>query len=97
MRITTQDRIKEVWMQVIDPKKIRKLMIVQEISQRQLAEVIGWKSHSYLGRILNGQIKSIDSDAAARIAVTLGVGMDDLFLPKASTVTVHSELSKKAS
>ena len=78
-------------MLVTDPKKIRRLMIVQEVSQRQLAQVIGWKSHSYLGRILNGDIKTIDPDAAARIAVTLGVTMDDLFLPKASTVTVHSE------
>lgn len=97
MRITTQDRIKEVWMLVTDPKKIRRLMIVQEVSQRQLAQVIGWKSHSYLGRILNGDIKTIDPDAAARIAVTLGVGMDDLFLTKASTVTVHSDASRKAS
>lgn len=84
-------------MQVIDPKKIRRLMVVQEVSQRQLALMLGWKAHSYLGRIINGQITTVDPETATRIAVALGVTMDDLFLPRASTVTVHSEQPGKAS
>lgn len=83
-------------MKIQDPKRIRKLMLIQEISQRELCTVIGWKSHSYLGRILRGEIKTIDPDAAVKIAATLGVGIDDLFLPQVSTVTVHNGLQRES-
>ena len=72
-------------MVLIDPKRLRKLMLIQGISQRDLAELIGWRSHSYLGRFIRGEVKSIDPDAAVRIAHIFGVGVDDLFLSKAST------------
>lgn len=85
------DRIVEVWMKVIDHKRLAKLMAIQEVSHRDLARVIGWRSHSYVGRIVRGEIKSIEPDAAAKIAVTLGVGMDDLFVPRVSAVSTQNE------
>lgn len=94
--ITRNDRIREVWMQVKDRQQIAKLMVIQGISQREMSRIIGWESHSYLGRILNGTIKSINSDAAARIAATLGVGVDDLFLARVSTTKVQSAPRKGA-
>lgn len=72
-------------MVLIAPKLLRKLMLIQGISQRDLAELIGWRSHSYLGRFIRGEVKSIDPEAAVRIAHIFGVGVDDLFLSKAST------------
>lgn len=77
-------------MQVRDRKKLATLMVINDISQRELARMLGWKSHTYLGRILNGQVSTLDAEAAAKIAAIFGVGMDDLFLPRVSTVTVQS-------
>jgi len=76
-------------MQVTDRKKIAKLMVIKDISQRELSRTIGWRSHSYLGRILRGEITNVDPDAAVRIAAVLEVGVDDLFLPRVSTEAVH--------
>lgn len=66
-------------------KRLRKLMLIQGVTQRALAEAIGWKSHSYLGRILRGEIKMIDVDAAARMAHYFEISMDDLFLVRTSS------------
>lgn len=72
-------------MKVLDPKKIQKLMVIQGVTQRELAEAAGWESHSYLGRILRGEIKSIRAEPAARIARHLQCGVDDLFVARLST------------
>lgn len=69
----------EVYMILRDRKKLARLMIVQEISQRELAKAAGWRSHSYLGRLLRGEVKTLDSDPALRIAHKLMVPVDDLF------------------
>ena len=83
-------------MRVLDPKKIVKLMVIKGISQRQLALALGWESHSYLGRILRGQIKSVQPDIAARIAEYLEVGMDDLFVPRVTSDTAQTARRKRA-
>lgn len=72
-------------MRVIDPKKILKLMVIQDVSARALAEAVGYASHSYVTRILRGEIKTVTPDRAARIASHFGVGMDDLFVGRLST------------
>lgn len=66
-------------------KRLQKLMLIQNTSQRALAEAIGWRSHAYLGRILRGEINTIDTDAAVRIAHHFEVGVDDLFLVESSS------------
>lgn len=72
-------------MRVIDPKKIAKLMLIQEVTQRQLAEAAGWQSHSYVARLLSGEIKTVTPDRAARIARYFEVGVDDLFVARLSS------------
>jgi transcriptional regulator with XRE-family HTH domain len=74
-------------MQVIDPKKIKKLMVIQDVSARTLAEEVGYQSHSYITRILRGEITTMTPDRAARLARFLGVGIDDLFVTRLSTDT----------
>lgn len=81
--------LSEVWMQVIDRKRLAKLMVIQGVSQRELSTAAGWKSHSYLGRILRGEVTTLEPEPAARIACTLGVGMDDLFMPRMSSQTAR--------
>lgn len=69
----------EVYMILRDRKKLARLMVVQEVSQRELAEAAGWRSHSYLGRLLRGEKNSLEPDPALRIAHYLMVPVDDLF------------------
>lgn len=79
-----RESISEVWMELIEPKRLAKLMVIQGISQRQLAEDIGWKSHTFVARLLKGDVKSLSPEPAIKIALRLGVGIDDLFLAKTS-------------
>lgn len=65
-----------------DPKLLLSIMLVQDVSQRELARAVGWKSHSYLGRLLRGEVKTLDGDAALRIAHRLGLPVDSLFLTR---------------
>lgn len=65
-------------------KRLLTLMLVQEVSTRSLATAVGWKSHTILSRLLRGEQHTITPDKAARIALALGVGMDDLFVPRSS-------------
>lgn len=75
----------EVYMQLIDRKRLAKLMVIQGVTQRELAAAAGWKSHGYVQGLLSGQYKTLRTDPAARIAAYLGVGVDDLFVARVSS------------
>lgn len=73
-------------MQLKDPKKLARLMVIKDVSQRDLAKAAGWgKSHSFVGRLLNGKASTLSVESAARIAHFLECGVDDLFLVKVSS------------
>ena len=72
-------------MRVTDLKRLKKLMLIQGVSARQLADVCGYKSHAYITRILRGEITTVTPERAVRIARHLEVGVDDLFMPRLST------------
>lgn len=74
-------------MELQDRKKLAKLMVIQDVSQRELARIAGWRTHSYLGRLLRGDAKTLNPEPALRIAKALGVGVDDLFLTKVDSST----------
>ena len=74
-----------VWMLVRSHTKLRGYLLVKDISHRQLADALGWKSHSYIGRLVRGQIKTLDPDAALKIAKILEVPVDELFIIKVSS------------
>jgi transcriptional regulator with XRE-family HTH domain len=81
--------IGDLWMELRDRKKLQRLMVVQEVSQRELAAAAGWKAHSYVSRICRGEIKNISPEPALRIAKFLGVGVEDLFLTKVEEVSAQ--------
>ena len=88
----------EIWMELRDRKKLQRLMIVQEISQRELARRAGWKSHTYLGKLLRGDRKTLETEPALRIAHALHVGVEDLFVTKVDSPEyelVPKRVSKK--
>jgi transcriptional regulator with XRE-family HTH domain len=74
-------------MRVENLKRLKRLMAIQEVSARQLAEACGYKSHAYITRILRGEITTVTPERAARIARHLEVPIDDLFVPRLSSDT----------
>lgn len=64
---------------------LAQLMENRSVSARQLAGAVGWKSHSYMNRLLSGQVKTLRPDAALRIAHYFHVPVDLLFLVRSST------------
>lgn len=77
-------------MRITDRKKLAKLMVIQDVTQRELAQAAGWRSHSYLGRLLRGDADTLEVEPAVRIAQYLGVGTDDLFVARVSSDTRQS-------
>lgn len=51
------------------------------ISNRQLAKAAGYRSHSYMNRLTNGDATTLQVKAAAGISEALGVTFDVLFAP----------------
>lgn len=82
-------------MELRDRKMLQRLMIVQEVSNRRLAKAAGWKSHSYMNRLVSGQVKTLEPEPALRIAKFLGVGVEDLFLTQVSDFNELLDTEKK--
>lgn len=72
-------------------RKLLKLMVIQDVSRRVLAQAAGWSSHSYMNRLLNGDVSTLAPEPAVRIATFLGVPVDDLFLPKSTSNTGRTD------
>lgn len=87
-------------MRLHNRKGLRKLMAIQNVSARELARAAGWKSHSYMNRLLkdpkDGGVDTLDLEPAVRIARYLGVGVDDLFMPRLSTDTAQNARRRSA-
>lgn len=84
-------------MLVKDPELIRRLMESKQppVSARALTkQVWGTKSHSYMNRILAGQVNSVSTDSAVKIAYLLGVPVDVIFVTRASGETPRSVQGK---
>lgn len=55
-------------------------------SKRELSQFAGWRSHTYLHRLLDDEgPKTLKTDPAIRIAFRLGVPVHRLFVTRAST------------
>lgn len=81
----------EVWMKVRDHRKLARLALIQDASHRDIAAAVGWKSHSYVSRILRGEVKTIDPEAAVRMCHFFGVAVDDFFVTRSSRKPGQSE------
>lgn len=88
---TTAADLGDLYMVLNDRKRLAKLLLIQGVSQRELAHAAGWKAHSYLQRLLSGEVKTLEPEPALRIAEYLGVGVDDLFTPRVSHDVRHND------
>jgi transcriptional regulator with XRE-family HTH domain len=77
--------LRGIWMRLDNRKLLLKLMAIQGVSARTLAAKAGWKSHSYMNRLLRGEVNTLEVEPAVRIAEFLQVGVDDLFMPRTSS------------
>lgn len=78
-------------MRLTNRKLLAKLMAIQGVSHRDLAAAAGWRSHSYVSRLLRGEVDTLEIDPAVRIAEYLQIGVDDLFVPRSSSQTRHAD------
>lgn len=81
-----------------DRRKLARLMTIQDVTHRDLARVAGYSAHSYISRLVRGEVTSLRTDPALRIAHHLNVAVEDLFLPGASSEdgqTVPEQSSKR--
>jgi transcriptional regulator with XRE-family HTH domain len=87
----------DVWMQLTAQgrKRLATLMTIQDKSQRDVAQAAGWDSHSYVGRLLRGEVDTLKPKPALRIAHFFGVGVDDLFVTRVSSSNGDSHQSKR--
>lgn len=74
----------EIWMELKDLELLQELMETHEVSARELSRFAGWKSHTYLQRLLRGEVKTLKTDPAIRIAYRLQVPVHRLFVTKVS-------------
>lgn len=86
----------EFWMELKDRDLLLGLMDEQKVSARELARFAGWKSHTYLQRILRGEVKTLKTDPAIRIAYRLGSPVSSLFRSHASSESAQSVAAKKS-
>jgi transcriptional regulator with XRE-family HTH domain len=86
----------ELYMLVKDADLLRRLLDTKGLTARQVTRSMGWKSHSYLNRILAGQVRTVTPDAAVKIAYLLQVPVDLIFVARVSGDARHSEGRKSA-
>lgn len=76
-----------VWMRLHKDgrKRLAKLLLIQEVSHRELARAVGWKSHGMVAHLLAGRRNSVEPHHAVAMAKYLGVEVSDLFLTETSS------------
>lgn len=72
-------------MQLHDRRLLAKLMAIQDASQRDVADAAGWNSHTFVGRLLKGEVTTLKPEPAVRIANFFGVPLETLFVPRVAT------------
>lgn len=86
----------EIWMELKDRELLVELMEIQRVSARELAKVAGWKSHSYMNRLISGAAKTLKSEPALRIAYHLQVPAHRLFVTRVSGDAAQTDRSGRA-
>lgn len=86
----------EIWMELKDHTLLAELMDEQKKSARHMARTAGWKSHTYMQRLLRGMEKNVKAEPAARIAHELGVPFNLLFRTRVSGDSAQTVRERKS-
>lgn len=79
-----------MWMELVDRDKLARRMRQMNVSQRELARAAGWKSHTYMRRLLTGEANTLNTDPALRIAHYLHLDVDDVFVTRVDSARVQA-------
>jgi transcriptional regulator with XRE-family HTH domain len=82
-------------MRLKDRRKLARLMATEDVSGRELARLVGYTSHTYMQRLLRGEVKRWPPAVAALVAQRLGVDVSTLFLTEVTTNTGHFRQAQK--
>lgn len=96
MKVIRNEPIGELWMKIRSHKRLARLMVVQEVTHRQVAAAAGWRSHSIVGRMVRGEVATIEPERALRIANFLQTPVDDLFVTQVSSISAQVAQSEGA-
>lgn len=77
-------------------ERLKALMHGHDVTHRQLAQIAGWSTHSYLGKLLRGDANTLAPEPATKIAEHFGLDVNDLFVARLSTNTGHSAQSRRS-
>lgn len=77
-------------------KRLKTLMEIHDLSGRDVAEIAGYKSHTYMARVLRGEYKVLGHEHALRLAAYFKVGLDDLYVVRVSSATEENDRSDAA-
>lgn len=94
-RSIARNDLPELWMELKDRSLLASLMDEQHKSARHMARVAGYRSHTYVQRLLRGEAKNLDAVPAARIAHELGVPFGLLFRTRVSGDSERSAHTKE--
>lgn len=84
-------------MELKDRELLIELMEEQSVSGRELSRFAGWKSHTYLQRLLKEDgPKTLEVDPAIRIAYRLGTPVHRLFRTRSSTESAQTVPERKS-
>lgn len=89
--------IGELWMEVRDLEMLKSLQIVRKVSNRDLAKIAGYKSHSYMNKLMKGDATTLNPEPALRLANYFKVGVEYLFSTEVSTKPTQSDYKKNSS
>jgi len=78
-------------MEVRDLALLQTLATAHRSTHRDIAKAAGYSSHSYVGRLMRGQVKAVEPTPAARIAHYFGVELGALFVPTVTGIPGKSD------
>jgi len=87
--LTSRVRAREPAVRLHNLTGLKTLMVVRAVSQRRLARAAGYRSHAYLGRVLRGEVDTVEPGAARAIAGFLQVDVEFLFAPRLPSPAAH--------
>lgn len=70
-------------------RTLRRLIISEGVTHRELAEAAGYRGHSKIGRLCRGESRLLEEKYALAIAHKLNVHVGVLFLPETSSKNGH--------
>lgn len=85
----------ELWMIVKDPEAVKRVVAAAGLTHREIADACGWKSHTIVGRIVRGELRTVEPRKARLFEEALKVPNGYLFATKVTRKSGRPASSKR--